>query len=117
MKRLRLNQLPDNREGHFLKGVVDGEYLSKGTMSPKPPGFRTHSEGVHVHDSEEIFIILQGKGHMELNGELHPCTVGDVLIVEPGEDHHLISSEEDPLLINLWLHVGSEPHPEHLKKR
>ena len=118
MIKLRLNQIPDIREGHFLKGLVPGEYLCRGTLSYKPPGLRTHSNdgpgGLdrHVHeDDHEAFVLLQGKAIMEVDGEAHPMVTGDVFIIEPGEDHHLISDEEDPC-INLWLHAGPERHPD-----
>jgi len=116
MIKLRLNQLPDVREGHFLKGLIAGEYLCQGILSYKPPGLRTHTDDGaggrdwHVHEDSEVFIILQGKAMMELNGEMHPMVTGDVLVVEPGEDHHLISDVDDPC-VNLWLHAGPERHP------
>ncbi len=119
MIKLRLGQLPDVREGHFLKGLIPGEYLCEGLLSYKPPGLRTHtSDGPdgrdwHVHKDHEVFIILQGKATMELDGEMHPMVTGDVFIVEPGEDHHLISDIEDPC-INLWLHAGPERHPDQI---
>ncbi|MDH7570504.1 MAG: cupin domain-containing protein, partial [Armatimonadota bacterium] len=103
MKRYRLNELPDVREGHFLKGILPGEYLCKGTLSYKKPNVRTHTNdgpgGIdrHVHEDDcEAFVILQGKAIMELNGERIPLVTGDVVIVEPGEDHHLISDAHDP---------------------
>ncbi len=120
MIKLRLSQLPDVREGHFLKGLIPGEYLCAGTLSYKAPKVRTHShdgpdgQDRHVHEDYEAFIILQGKATMELNGVLHPMVTGDVFIVEPGEDHHLISDGEDPC-INLWLHAGPTRHPDQLK--
>ena len=116
MIKLRLNQLPDVREGHFLKGLIAGEYLCQGILSYKPPGLRTHTDDGaggrdwHMHEDSEVFIILQGKAMMELNGEMHPMVTGDVLVVEPGEDHHLISDVDDPC-VNLWLHAGPERHP------
>jgi len=116
MIKLRLNQLPDVREGHFLKGLIAGEYLCQGILSYKPPGLRTHTDDGaggrdwHMHEDSEVFIILQGKAMMELNGEMHPMVTGDVLVVEPGEDHHLISDVNDPC-VNLWLHAGPERHP------
>lgn len=119
MKRYRLNQLPDVREGHFLSGLLPGRYISRGTMSYKKPGVRTHSHdgpgGLdrHVHDDCEAFVILQGKAVMEVDGQRIPLVTGDVLIVEPGEDHHLISDTEDPC-INLWLHAGPERHPDQV---
>jgi quercetin dioxygenase-like cupin family protein len=47
---------------------------------------------------------------MEIDGITYPLVPGDVLIVEPGEDHHLVSDAFDPC-INLWLHAGPERHP------
>jgi mannose-6-phosphate isomerase-like protein (cupin superfamily) len=113
MKLLRLNQLPDNRKGHIMTGLIQGEYINKGTMSYKPPGLRVHDdEDIHVHDDAEVFIILQGKAWMEFDDRDVPLTVGDVLIVEPGENHHLVSDEQEPC-VNLWFHAGDNPHPDN----
>jgi quercetin dioxygenase-like cupin family protein len=118
MKRYRLSDLPDVREGHFLSGVLGGKYICKGAMTYKAPGQRTHTndgpdgQDVHIHpDDCEVFIILQGRARMELNGERHPMTTGDIVIVEPGEDHHLISDEQDPC-VAIWLHTGDARHAE-----
>lgn len=117
MKRMRLKDLPDPSSGHFLEGLAPGRYLCEGGLSFKPPGLRTHSHDgpggsdLHVHDDCEVFIILQGRAQMELDGKLHQLTTGDVVVVEPGEDHHLISDAEDPC-VNLWLQAGSRRHPD-----
>jgi len=122
MIRMRLKDLPDNREGHFLKGVIPGEYLCMGGLGYKKPNQRSHDvgckcsncdgKGRHVHEGDrEVFILLQGKAVMELNGELHPMVTGDVVICEPGEDHHLVADSDDPC-INLWLHAGDERHKD-----
>ena len=117
MKMMRLKDLPDNREGHFLKDVVPGKFICGGTLGYKRPGQRTHSfdgpggRDYHVHDDHEVFIIVQGKAVMELGGKEYPLTVGDVFIVEPGEDHHLVADADDPC-INLWLHTGPERSKE-----
>ncbi len=117
MKLLRLAELPDNETDHFLRDVVPGRYLAMGGLSFQAPGARTHTadgpggRDYHVHDDAEVFIILQGKAQMELDGVKHPLTTGDVCIVEPGEDHHLISDEQDPC-VNLWLHAGGQRHPD-----
>lgn len=118
MIKLRLNQLGDTREGHFLAGFLEGAYLCQGGLSFKGPNVRTHTNDgpggsdVHVHEDDcEAFVILQGKAIMELNGVKHPMVTGDVFIVEPGEDHHLISDPEDPC-VSLWLHAGPRRHPD-----
>ncbi len=117
MRLLRLADLPDSRSGHFLGALVPGEYLYRGGLGFKPPGFRTHTadgpagRDLHVHDDYEVFVILQGKAVMECDGRRHDLTTGDVFVVEPGEDHHLVSDERDPC-VNLWLHAGPERHPD-----
>ena len=116
MKLMRLAELPDNEQGHFLEGVVPGRFLARGGLSFQSPGARTHTDDgpggrdYHVHDDAEVFIILQGKARMEVDGTMHPLTTGDVCIIEAGEDHHLIADEGEPC-VNLWLHAGEEHHP------
>jgi mannose-6-phosphate isomerase-like protein (cupin superfamily) len=116
MINLRLSQLPDSKQGHVLSAFLPGEFLSAGALSFKPPCLRTHSadgpdgDDRHVHEDREAFVILQGKAVMQVDGVAHPLVVGDILIIEPGEDHHLVSDEFDPC-INLWLHAGPERHP------
>lgn len=111
--RHRLAELPDVRVGHILTAIIPGEYINQGGLGFKSPGDRSHP-GTHVHEDEaEVFIILQGRGTIEIDGESQPIETGDVLIVPPGTDHHLVSSEDDPL-INVWLHAGEERHPDQL---
>ncbi len=117
MKKLRLTDLTGAE--HILAGWVPGRCLSRGGLSFKAPGRRTHDTGClcpscdglgrHVHDDSEVFILLQGKARMEIDGKTHSMVAGDVVICEPGEDHHLVSDEEDPC-VNLWLHASDTPH-------
>ncbi len=113
MKIIRLNELSPATDGHFLEGFLPGRYLCGGSMSYKPPGLRTHDhdgpDGIdrHVHDDCEAFVILQGRAVMQIEGTEYPLRTGDVVIIEPGEDHHLISDATDPC-VNLWLHAGQD---------
>ena len=117
MKRMRISELPDSRGGHFLSGVVPGEFLRTGGLSFKPPRFRTHDHDgpggtdLHVHDGHEVFLILQGRAVMEVDGERHALESGDVMIIEPGEDHHLVADGEDPC-VNVWLEPADHRHPD-----
>lgn len=118
MKIVRLKDLGDITTGHFLKNLIPGQYLCLGGLSFPRPGFRAHTndgpEGrdYHVHKSDyEAFVILQGKGYMELNSQKHPLVTGDVCVVEPGEDHHMTADKDDPCVL-IWLHAGPERHPE-----
>jgi len=119
MKKLTIAELPVN-ERHILAGVIPGEHLTQGGLNFKGPGDRSHDVGCtcnscdgsgrHVHkDDNEVFIILQGKARIEVDGASHDLVAGDVVVCEPGEDHHLVSDDEDPC-VNIYLHAGDKPH-------
>ncbi len=107
MKRYRLKDLSDVRSGHFLQKVMPGRYLYNCGVGFKKPGEKSHPEAESRHDDHEAFVILQGKGEIEINGKRQPVTTGDVIVVEPGEDHHLIGDVQDPC-VNMWLHACPE---------
>ncbi len=118
MKRYRLQDLSDIREGHIFREVLPGDFLALGGLGFKKPGQRTHTNDgpggtdCHVHaDDREAFVILQGKAVMEVDGIRHPLVPGDIVVIEPGEDHHLISDTDDPC-VNLWLHAGPHRHAD-----
>jgi mannose-6-phosphate isomerase-like protein (cupin superfamily) len=62
------------------------------------PGETAHPEPVHKHDAAEVFIFIQGKGVIPIDGREYPVKTGDIVIVQPGEDHHTRSSVDDPLV-------------------
>lgn len=120
MKRLRLSDLKSEGGGHVLRDVIPGEYLSHGGLSFKNPGHRSHDvgcscpscdgKGCHVHpDDYEVFILLQGKARMEIDGTSHVMAAGDVIVCEPGEDHHLVADKDDPC-VNITLHASRTHH-------
>ncbi|NLF30767.1 MAG: cupin domain-containing protein [Planctomycetes bacterium] len=114
MKRCRLTDLTADGT-HVLAAMLPGRCLTRGGLSFKAPGQRSHtSDGPggsdrHVHDDCEAFVILQGRAVMEVDGRSYNLAAGDVVIIEPGEDHHLLADSEDPC-VNLWLHAGDKPH-------
>ncbi|WP_028611431.1 cupin domain-containing protein [Paenibacillus harenae] len=117
MIRIRLCELPlrVDQKNHVLGDLLPGAFLSSGGLAFAGRGDRSHTndgpdgKDYHVHRDREAFIILQGNGTMEINGKHHPVEAGDIVIVEPEEDHHLCSSEQDPI-ITLWLHAGPNRH-------
>ncbi len=125
MRKLTISDLTIGK-GHVLEGIVPGEYLTHGGLNFKGPGQRSHDVGCdcsscdghgrHVHeDDNEIFVILQGKARIEVDGRSHDLVAGDVVICEPGEDHHLVSDESDPC-VNLYLHAGDERNAKQNEK-
>jgi len=108
MKRLTLADLPDGGTPATLAAIGAGwGPVARGGISRYDgAGHRTHDEpGRHTHTVPEIFCIVQGSGTVELDGaDAGAFQAGDILIMEPGEDHHLISDGTVPLVFT-WMHL------------
>jgi quercetin dioxygenase-like cupin family protein len=113
MKRYRISDLAGlPASPHILAGLVPGRRLYKGSVSYHKPGHVSHdAERPHVEVDHEVFCLLQGEGWIEIDGVREPASAGDILVIEPGEDHHLISSADNPF-VNLWLHADDAGHPD-----
>ena len=104
MKRMRITDLtPGN--SHLMPGELGEQTISHGGVYVFKPGETAHPEAVHVHDTAEVFIFIQGSGVIANDGVVYPVPTGDVVIVEAGEDHHTRSSEHDPL-VAAWYVMG-----------
>jgi quercetin dioxygenase-like cupin family protein len=106
LRKLHLRDLADHPHsaGPVTAGAVPGFVAERGGVSRYEVGQRTHPEGYHIHEVPETFLILQGAGVIEIDGAPTPFQTGDVFVVEPGEDHHLVSAGELPL-VSMWLHL------------
>ena len=104
MKRLRISDLRPS-ESHLMPDLFGGRGVDHGGIHVFQPGEIAHPEPIHIHDSEEVFVILQGQGIIPIDGVEHAVRTGDVVIVDPGEDHHTRSSMDDPL-VTAWYMVA-----------
>lgn len=100
MKRLRIEDVRGN-ESRLLPEHLGDAAISHGGVYVFKPGETAHPEAVHVHDTAEVFIFIQGTGVIPIDGVDYPVKTGDIVIVEAGEDHHTRSSVEDPL-VSAW---------------
>jgi mannose-6-phosphate isomerase-like protein (cupin superfamily) len=58
------------------------------------------SIGYHTHgQDEEIYVIIEGRGRMSVNGEMREVGRGDVLLNKPGWSHGLENHTDAPLRI------------------
>ena len=112
MNRLTLNDLPDGGTPATLAALGEelgsawGPVAAGGISRYDDAGHRTHGEARHVHTVPEIFCIVQGAGTVEIDGAAAGrFSAGDLLLIEPGEDHHLISDGAVPLVFT-WMHLS-----------
>lgn len=105
MKRLTIADL--KYTGSLLMPDYLGDKkISHGGVYVFGPGETAHPEAVHVHDTDEVFIFIQGSGVLPIDGVDYPVQTGDIIIVEAGEDHHTRGSEDDPL-VAAWYVMAS----------
>jgi mannose-6-phosphate isomerase-like protein (cupin superfamily) len=109
MRKLSVADLPDGGTPATLAAIGAGwGPVQRGGISRyDAPGHRTHPESDHhVHDVPEIFTIVQGGGVLELDGVADTrFAAGDILVIAPGENHHLISDGDVPLVFT-WMHLS-----------
>ena len=105
MKRLRIEDLrPDSHR--LMPEYFGARRILHGGLYVFKPGETPHPD-YHVHAEDEVFIFIQGRGVLPIDGTEHPVATGDVIIVEPGEDHHTTSSVEEPL-VAAWYILANE---------
>ena len=102
MQRLTLADLRPNASV-LMPDLLGDRRIRGGGLYVFKPGETAHPEPRHVHDVAEVFIFVQGKGVLPIDGVDHPVQTGDVIVVEAGEDHHTRSSVDDPLVAAWYL--------------
>jgi AraC family L-rhamnose operon regulatory protein RhaS len=60
------------------------------------PGFRM---AMQCHDFLEIFYVLHGKGAFHIDGQIHPCQRGDIVMVPLGRKHRIEDNPAAPLAL------------------
>lgn len=85
-------------DSRLLPDLLGEAEIAHGGVYVFKPGEIAHPEPRHVHDVAEVFIFVQGKGVIPIDGIEYLVQTGDVVIVEAGEDHHTRSSDDDPLV-------------------
>ena len=60
-----------------------------------PPGA---SIGTHRHGrNEELYLVLEGEGTLQLDGRSIPVRAGHVVLNRPGGEHGLVNTSQSPL--------------------
>ena len=77
----------------LTSGEMEG-VLSLGRITLEPGA----TIGEHEHpNTEDLYLILEGRGSGVLNGERFPVAAGDLFLIKAGGSHGLINDSEEPL--------------------
>ena len=51
------------------------------------------------HDDDEVYVVLEGTGALDVEGTSIPVNEGDAIFVEAGADHHFHAYEQLSVLV------------------
>jgi mannose-6-phosphate isomerase-like protein (cupin superfamily) len=74
---------------HRSPGMEIGVYV---LVAPEP-------DTQQPHEDDEVYVVLEGRGTLEVDGRSFPVTQGDALFVEAGADHRFTGYEALSVLV------------------
>ena len=74
---------------HRSPGLEIGVYV---LVAPEPDTQQPHSD-------DEVYVVLEGRGTLEVEGQVFPVSEGDALFVEAGADHRFTGYESLSVLV------------------
>jgi mannose-6-phosphate isomerase-like protein (cupin superfamily) len=74
---------------HESEGVELGVYV---LVAPEP-------DRQQPHDDDEVYLVLDGSGVLDVEGKSVPMGVGDACFVEAGADHRFSAYEQLAVLV------------------
>ncbi|MCD6510587.1 MAG: cupin domain-containing protein [Thermoprotei archaeon] len=105
MKKFSIYSLKKAKEDSLLPSLsLEGYRIVQGGVHVYRPGEISHKGEKHVHEQPEIFIGLDGEATMMVNGREYSFRGGEIILIEPGEEHHVIASKDNPITL-VWLDV------------
>jgi quercetin dioxygenase-like cupin family protein len=84
------------KDGSTIREYLHTEVqsLAEATLAPGQATQR------HYHArSEEIYLILEGGGELEVDGDVRTVAPGDAILIPPGSWHELTASDEGVTLL------------------
>lgn len=97
MRIARVHETSPTDNGRALLGVVQDRTVVGCGVAEFAPGVVAHEGETHVHEHDEMFIILSGEITVPIvDGPTDVARTGDWVHVEPGEEHHLTNHTDSP---------------------
>jgi mannose-6-phosphate isomerase-like protein (cupin superfamily) len=90
---------------HFLMDAGDlGARNLSVTWVDVPPGAE---QRLHSHeDSEQVYVIVRGRGRMEVAGDVEEVSEGDLVLIPPATDHGIVNDSSETLV---YVSAASPP--------
>ena len=93
MESVNWNEIPEDRLiGGIRRRIVTGEKVMLGKMY-FPKGSKVPS---HVHESEQVTNVLEGKLLFVINGQQITVNSGETLVIPSNVEHSAEALEETP---------------------
>ena len=74
---------------HESPGLELGVYV---LVAPEPDRQQPHAD-------DEVYVVLEGSGVLEVEGDAHPLAVGQAIFVPAGADHRFTAYEQLAVLV------------------
>jgi len=74
---------------HESPGLELGVYV---LVAPEPDRQQPHAD-------DEVYVVLEGSGVLEIEGAAHPLSVGQAIFVPAGADHRFTAYERLAVLV------------------
>src|SRR5436853_1461025 len=74
---------------HTSPGLEVGVYV---LVAPEP-------DRQQPHEDDEVYVVLEGSGTLDVEGKSVPVKVGDAVFVEAGADHRFSAYEQLAVLV------------------
>lgn len=79
--------------------LAKGEFGSSRLAITWVEGGPGSEQQVHTHaDSEQVYVIVQGRGVMRVGDERQPVEKGDLVFIPPGSGHAIHNNGDQPLV-------------------
>ncbi|RLF19688.1 MAG: hypothetical protein DRZ82_04835 [Thermoprotei archaeon] len=106
MRSMRLYKINEIKvEKDLLSAISLSNYVViRGGVHVYKPKEESHKGEYHVHDHPEVFIGIKGEAVMIVNGRKYRFSGGDIIVIETGEEHHVVADESNPITL-VWLDV------------
>jgi mannose-6-phosphate isomerase-like protein (cupin superfamily) len=79
---------------HRSRGLELGVYV---LVAPEP-------DRQQPHDDDEVYVVLEGRGTLDVEGQSFPVAEGDAVFVEAGADHRFSGYESLSVLVIFTRH-------------